>query len=115
MMPLFYAKADAMLLSLMPQETKHLDVTVPSRLQSYMSAGKPIYAMIGSGAREVIESADCGFAVDAGDYRGLAHVIRKTYLNKNLLEEKGHNARVGFEREFTLKTGADHFERLFVE
>lgn len=115
MMPLFYAKADAMLLSLMPQETKHLDVTVPSRLQSYMSAGKPIYAMIGSGAREVIVSADCGFAVDAGDYKGLADIIRKTYLNKNLLKEKGRNARVGFEREFTLKTGADHFERLFVE
>lgn len=115
MMPLFYAKADAMLLTLMPRETKHLDVTVPSRLQSYMSAGKPIYAMIGSGAREVIESADCGFAVDAGDYKGLADVIRKTYLNRALLSEKGRNARVGFEREFTLTTGADHFERLFEE
>lgn len=115
MMPLFYAKADAMLLSLKPTKTKHLDVTVPSRLQSYMSAGKPIYAMIGFGAREVIESSDCGFAVDAGNYQGLAEVIRKTYLNKALLAVKGLNARTGFEREFTLKIGADHFERLFVE
>lgn len=114
-MPLFYAKADAMLLSLMPQQTKHLDVTVPSRLQSYMSAGKPIYAMIGSGAREVIESCDCGFAVDAGDYKGLADVIRRTYLDRELLAQKGHNARLGFEREFTIGTGADHFERLFEE
>lgn len=50
MMPSFYAKADAMFLSLMGETQEYLDVTVPSRLQSYMSAGKPIFAMIGSGA-----------------------------------------------------------------
>lgn len=112
-MPLFYAKADAMLLSLQYQDAKHFDVTVPSRLQSYMSAGKPIYAMIGTGARDVIEAANCGFSVEAGDYMGLADIIRKTYLNKELLVEKGRNARKSFEREFTLKNGTDHFERLF--
>lgn len=112
MMPLFYEKADAMLLSLMPQETKHLDVTVPSRLQSYMSAGKVIYAMIGSGAREVIESADCGFVVNAGDYKGLADIILKTYNNPQLLDKKGHNARLAFENEFTIEKGVDHFEQL---
>lgn len=115
MMPLFYSKADAMLLSLKPQETMHLDVTVPSRLQSYMSAGKPIYAMIGSGARDVIESSDCGFAVDAGDYKGLADIILNTYKNTVLLKEKGRNARIAFENEFTLNTGTDHFEQLINE
>lgn len=112
MMPLFYAKADAMLLSLMPQETKHLDVTVPSRLQSYMSAGKPIYAMIGSGAREVIESSDCGFVVEAGDYKGLSDMIISTYQNAILLKEKGMNARLAFENEFTIQKGVEHFEQL---
>lgn len=111
-MPLFYEKADAMLLSLKPQKTKHLDVTVPSRLQSYMSAGKPIYAMIGSGAREVIESSNCGFVVDAGDYNGLAAIIRKTYMNSDLLKIKGVNARRLFEEQFTIQTGANHFEQL---
>ena len=115
MMPLFYSKADAMLLSLRPQETKHLDVTVPSRLQSYMSAGKPIYAMIGSGARGVIESSDCGFVVDSGDYKGLADVILNTYKNTALLKVKGRNARSAFESEFTLKKGTDHFEQLINE
>ncbi|MBQ8222603.1 MAG: glycosyltransferase family 4 protein [Bacteroidales bacterium] len=112
MMPLFYEKADAMLLSLMPQETKHLDVTVPSRLQSYMSAGKPIYAMIGSGAREVIESSDCGFVVDSGDYKGLADIILNTYQDATLLKVKGQNARLAFENEFTIQKGVEHFENL---
>lgn len=113
MMPLFYKKADAMLLSLVPQETKHLDVTVPSRLQSYMSAGKPIYAMIGSGAREVIESSDCGFVVDAGDYKGLADSILKSYKDDSLLKKKGKNARIAFENEFTIQKGVEHF-KLFI-
>lgn len=112
MMPLFYEKADAMLLSLMPQETKHLDVTVPSRLQSYMSAGKPIYAMIGSGAREVIESSDCGFVVDSGDYKGLADIILNTYQDATLLKVKGQNARFAFKSEFTIQKGVEHFENL---
>lgn len=112
MMPLFYAKANAMLLSLMPQETKHLDVTVPSRLQSYMSAGKPIYAMIGSGARELIESSDCGFVVDAGDYNGLATVIINTYQDAALLKIKGENARLTYEEEFTIDKGVKRFEML---
>lgn len=112
MMPLFYAKADAMLLSLMPQESKHFDVTVPSRLQSYMSAGKPIYAMIGSGAREVIESSDCGFVVGAGDYKELAGVIINTYKDSTLLKEKGKNARLAFENEFTIYRGVENFELL---
>lgn len=112
MMPLFYEKADAMLLSLKPKESKHLDVTVPSRLQSYMSAGKPIYAMIGSGAREVIESSDCGFVVNAGDYKHLAEVIQKSYQDAQLLKKKGNNARIAFEEWFTIDKGASHFERL---
>lgn len=112
MMPLFYAKANAMLLSLKPQETMHLDVTVPSRLQSYMSAGKPIYAMIGSGARDVILSSDCGFVVEAGDYNGLADIIIRTYQDETLLKDKGMNARRSFEKEFTIQKGVDHFEML---
>lgn len=112
MMPLFYEKADAMLLSLKPQKSKHLDVTVPSRLQSYMSAGKPIYAMIGTGAREVIESSDCGFVVDAGDYKGLVEVIRNTHKDYKLLEKKGLNARKSYEEQFTIDIGVSHFENL---
>lgn len=107
-----YNIADALLLTLKQTDLLHLDVTVPSRLQAYMSSGKPVYAMIGSGAREVIELSDCGFVVDAGDYKGLAGVIRNTYMNSDLLKEKGVNARMTFEKEFTLERGVERFEQL---
>ena len=107
-----YELADALLLTLKQTNQLHLDVTVPSRLQAYMSSGKPVYAMIGSGAREVIESSDCGFVVEAGDYKSLASIISETYKDQDLLKRKGFNARKTFEQEFTLEIGVDHFEQL---
>ena len=107
-----YEKADALLLTLMKTDSPHLDVTVPSRLQAYMSAGKPIFAMIGMGATEVIEKSKCGFVVPAGDYKGLANIIIKNYRNEELMKEMGKNGRKAFEEEFTLKAGIEHFEKL---
>lgn len=107
-----YANADSLFLVLKPSCHAHLDVTVPSRLQAYMSAGKPVFAMIGSGAKEVIETADCGFVAPAGDYKRLAQLIRDNYKNVELLKRKGENARKAFLRDFTLEQGLAHFEKL---
>ncbi len=112
MMPSFYAKADAMLLTLAKRKEKHLNATIPSRLQSYLSAGKPVFAMVGSGAGDVIKTANCGFVADAGDYEKLAYYLLNSYHNKELLIEMGINARNAFEKEFTIQIGLKHFEEL---
>ena len=112
MMPSFYAKADAMLLTLAQRKEVHLDVTIPSRLQSYLSAGKPVFAMIGSGARQVIEEANCGFVAPSGDYRALAKLVINNYLNKPLLQELGDNSRKVFLKQFTIEVGVEHFKKL---
>lgn len=112
MMPTFFAKADAMFVSLLKTNYKHLDVTVPARVQSYLSAGKPIYAMIGSGATEVINECNCGYAVAPGDYKTLAGIIRRTYNDEVILKELGNNARKKYEADFTLEVGVNHFIQL---
>lgn len=111
-MPSFYAKADAMLLTLAKRKEKHLDVTIPSRLQSYLSSGKPVFAMIGSGARQIIEEANCGFVVDSGDYRSLSKMVIENFQNKTLLEELGVNSRKMFLKHFTIEGGVRHFMKL---
>lgn len=111
-MPAFFTKADAMLLALKNTEFRHLDVTVPARTQSYLSAGKPIFAMIGSGATEIIQSSKCGFSVPSGDYKQLASLIRENYKNEELMNQMGANARKCYENEFTVEVGVKHFEAL---
>lgn len=100
-MPYYTQQADAMLLTLKKTEMKHLDIVVPARLQSYISGGKPVLAMIGSGATEIINDADCGYAVPAGDYKALAEIIRtKVLTDKEGMEKKGMNGRKYFEQNF---------------
>ena len=108
-MPYYFAQADAMLLTLKPSSMQHLDVTVPARLQGYMSAGKPVLAMIGSGAADIIYDADCGYAVPSGDYIALAKIIRENVLiNIELMRQKGKNARMYYEKYFTKEKCIDN-------
>lgn len=74
-MPAFFRAADALLVSLKPEPI--FAMTIPSKVQSYMAAGRPLLGMLdGEGAR-VITEAGCGLVAAAGDYAGLAAAARK--------------------------------------
>lgn len=111
-MPSFYAKADALLVTL-NENYDDLRMVVPARLQSYMSAGKPVLAMIGPGGRDVVEESDCGYAVGGNDYEGLADVIRnKVLTDKAGFAQKGNNGREYFLKNFTKDNCIDNLERI---
>lgn len=113
-MPSFYAKADALLVTL-NENYDDLRMVVPARLQSYMSAGKPVLAMIGPGGREIVEEADCGYAVGGNDYEGLADVIRnKVLTDKDGFADKGKNGREYFLKNFTKDNCIDSLEAIIV-
>ncbi len=111
-MPAFFKEADAMLVTLRGGFID-LDMTVPARVQSYMSARKPILAMIGKGTANLIEEIDCGYAVAPSDYRALAEVIRNKVLTDKIgFAEKGINGRKSYEKDFTLDRCIDHLEQI---
>lgn len=69
-MPEFFAAADALLVTLKSDPV--FAMTIPGKIQSYMSAGRPIVAMLeGEGAR-VLHESEAGLVAAAGDDRGLA-------------------------------------------
>lgn len=111
-MPSFYAKADALLVTL-NENYDDLKIVVPARLQSYMSAGKPVLAMIGPGGRDIVEESDCGYAVGGNDYEGLADVIRnKVLTDKAGFAQKGNNGREYFLKYFTKNNCIDNLEKI---
>lgn len=115
-MPYYTQQADAMLLTLKKTEMKHLDIVVPARLQSYISGGKPVLAMIGSGATEIINEADCGYAVPAGDYKAMAEIIRiKVLTDKKGMDKKGKNGREYFEQNFTKSKCIDNLIKVMFD
>lgn len=74
-MPEFFRAADALLVSLKPDPLFAL--TIPSKVQSYMAAGRPILAMLDGEGRRVVDEAGAGLSVAAGDSAGLAAAARR--------------------------------------
>lgn len=100
-MPSFYKMADALLITL--RGNNAVGTTMPGKLQTYMTAGKPILGAINGAANEVIHEAECGRCVNAGDYKGLARLI-KLYLDEpGLFRECGSNGRAYFKKHFTFE------------
>ena len=107
-MPYFYKQASAMLVTLRPG-FPHLGMVVPARVQSYMSAGRPILGMLGNGGADVIAEADCGYAVPAGDAKAFASLVRTIVLTDRVaFEAKGKNGRDFYLKNFTKKHCIDN-------
>lgn len=56
-MPCYYKIADAMLILL--RQVNAVGLTIPGKMQTYMTLHKPIFGAINGAAREVIEETHC--------------------------------------------------------
>lgn len=114
-MPSLFAKADAMLLSL--RGGSLISETVPAKLQTYMSSGKIILAMIDGETKEIIENAKCGLVCDAGDYKSLAknvlQIIDKTEEERiQMCQNSFDYYNINFSRKILFEKFEDVIKRL---
>lgn len=98
-MPGFMQKASALLVTLTDQPI--FAATVPSKVQAYLAAGRPIIACLnGEGARIVVE-AGAGLATPAEDARALADTILRLYgMSPGEREKMGENGRRYYQEHF---------------
>jgi glycosyltransferase involved in cell wall biosynthesis len=73
-MPALYAQAGALLLTLVDDPL--VAQTVPSKLQSYLAAGRPIVVAVNGEAADIVREAGAGIACPAEDPIALAAAIR---------------------------------------
>ena len=113
-MPQYYKLADACLVSLKADNATGL--TLPSKVQGYMAAGKPIIGMIDGSAKDVIDEAKCGICVPAGDISGLANAMKSFITENDKYSNCGQNGRQYFIDNFSKKKFMEkleiEFERL---
>ena len=72
-MPATFAKADVLFAAL--KDEPIFALTVPAKIQAYMSSGKPIISMINGEAMELVREVGCGKAVSAEDSEAFAAAI----------------------------------------
>lgn len=98
-MPSIMCSASALLVSLV--RSPIMSKTVPSKVQAYLAAGRPIIACLdGEGARVILE-AEAGLACPAEDAQALAEAVRNLKCaGPAALERMGLNARSYYESNF---------------
>lgn len=112
-MPLFYKKADALLLLL--RQVNSVGLTMPGKLQVYMTLHKPILGAINGAAKEVIEEARCGRCVAAQDADALAGIMRHFIEHPKDYSHCGACAEKFFLDHFTLDKYTDTLETELVK
>ena len=114
-MPSFYRMADACVLTLHVPGAPWISSTLPSRLQGYMAAGKPVLAAIDGSAAEVIAESGCGAAVPATDSAGLAALMADFIDNRGRYAACGERGRAYFRENFMRGRYMDEMESLLAE
>lgn len=101
-MPHIYERAAALLVSLNDEEI--FAQTVPSKIQAYLAAAKPIIACLnGEGAR-VVREAQAGFVTPAEEVLPLVFNIRKVLaLDEEECTRMGQAGRAYFEEHFDMQ------------
>ncbi|MDY3517949.1 glycosyltransferase family 4 protein [Riemerella anatipestifer] len=107
----FFDKSDVMLVSL--KDDPIFNLTVPAKVQAYMSAEKPILAMLNGEGAAIVEEVKCGFTVPASDAEKLAaKIVALSLLDKEELIQKGRNGKRYFEANFKMSACIDNLERI---
>ena len=97
-------QADALLVSL--NRDPLFEITIPSKLMSYLNAGKPIIGALSGDAKALITLADAGIPVVSEDAASFeAAVLALAGLEAHALKALGANARSYYENHLSMAAG----------
>lgn len=110
-MKTFFNQADVLLVSL--KDELIFNVTVPAKLQAYLCTEKPILGMLNGEGAKIINNANCGLSVNAGDSIKLAEKILELYeMSDKKRKILGANGFKYFEENFTMDKCIDNLETI---
>ena len=99
-MPSFMQKASVLLVTLANQEI--FKVTIPSKVQAYLAAGRPILACLNGEGANLVTEAGAGLTVPAEDAQALAEAVLRLYrMPKQELDAMGERGRLYYARHFS--------------
>jgi glycosyltransferase involved in cell wall biosynthesis len=106
------ALADVLLVHL--KDTALFRITIPSKIQAYMAAGKPVLLGVRGDAADVVRASGCGMVVEPENPKAIADGIIKLYdMDPSQRIHLGSNGREYYETNMSMAIGLDRFERVF--
>jgi glycosyltransferase involved in cell wall biosynthesis len=111
-MPPLLARADALIVHL--RNDRLFETTIPSKIQSYMRAGRPIVAGVTGDAARLVQDAGAGIPCTPENPRSIADaVIHLASLSHNERELMGRSGARYYGTNLSLSVGVKQFMRLF--
>ena len=112
-MPVFMSNASVLLFSL--KDELCFNLTVPAKVQFYMSQGKPILAMINGDGADLVNESKCGIAVPANDVNSFVEAVKKlASLSEENIDQFGINGKTYYEMNFTKEQRMDQLIRILL-
>jgi glycosyltransferase involved in cell wall biosynthesis len=108
------ALADVALVHL--KDSPLLRIAIPSKIQAYMAAGKPIIAAIKGEAESAINDSGAGRVVPPDCPECMAEVIAEiSRLPVNVREEMGRSGSEYYRSKMSMEVGIDAIETVFID
>lgn len=108
-MPSFFLHADALLVSL--KDEPIFAMTIPSKLQTYLSTGIPVLAMLNGEGSDAVRESGSGLTCRAGDDEALAAaVLQLSQMSLDDRKAMGRNGLILSQREFDRDTLINRLE-----
>jgi len=90
------------------------EITIPSKTQAYMAAGKPLLMAVRGDAADLVRKASCGVCVNPDDPEGLADAISKmAAMGEPELMNYGARAAKFYQDCLSVAAGCDSFAAVF--
>lgn len=107
-----YANADALLVHL--KDDPLFEITIPSKIQAYLSVGRPILCGVKGDASDVIREAGAGVAFLPEDPASLAEAIDSLRGRGEAERQRmGENGRAFYREHFRMDEGVRRMESVF--
>jgi len=89
-------------------------ITIPSKTQAYLAAGRPLLMAVAGDAAELVRRAGAGMTCPPQDPEAIAAAVKSLcHLRREELEAMGARGRAFYERELSLRVGVERFEEVF--
>ncbi len=110
--PYYFSNCQALLVTLI--EDEHISLVIPSKVQTYLAAGRPIIAAVNGQANKILKASEAGLVSPAEDPVALAKNIKKLIsYPDNKLEEMAENGKRYYQNHFHQKIVINKLIKLF--
>jgi glycosyltransferase involved in cell wall biosynthesis len=91
-------------------------ITIPSKTQAYMAAGRPLLMGVRGDASDLVVRAKAGIACEPENPESIAAAVMKlASLTAPERDEMGANGRAFYEKELSFAIAVDRFEAAFAQ